>query len=280
MGIPIVFMHVGDEDYVWYSSQQAKTSNPSSDVILLGNERNRMRATGSVRHEMMHHYMQGATEFASVYKHVSPNSYEYNLFCFQRWFILRDYMRRNQVDVVCYLDSDVMLYADISDPKYRHFSFEFTWTSIVGLPELEQFCAVTAEQFAYPHLFEQLNAYTVAQGQPAVSDMVLFSLYADRLPGYRRCHGLFQGEYFDGNINHVNFGFEATRDGSRKKVFRSEDGLYFREASTGKRVRVNSIHFQGPPCKPFMSHFIGPNMPTDRTRTHYFDYDVYRWIRE
>lgn len=277
MPLPILFIHRGDEDYVRFCLQQAKMSNPLSDVILLGNAGNRKHANERIRHEMMQPYFQGAAEFAGIYRHVSPNAYEYNLFCLQRWYILRDFMRMSGISVCCYLDSDVMLYTDINDPKYRNFSFEFTWTSFVSLPELERFCTFLTSCFFEDRLFEQVESYTWQIGQPAVSDMVLFSLYAEKLTKYRTVYGIFEHDCFDHNLNVASQGIEAAEDG-KKNVYLRNGSLFFRHAASGRFFRVNSLHFQGPPAKRYIPYFYSPHLPRDAEQTLLFDYATCQWL--
>lgn len=285
MTMPIFFIHRGDDGYLTYSLQQAKASNPHSDVILLGKACNQQYCTGNIAHVLLDGYMQSAAEFAKYYKHVSTNSYEYNLFCFQRWFVLRDFMRQHKLQRCCYLDSDVMLYADINNPEFSHFSFEFSWTSIVDLEALDRFCDLTTNYFSQPALFSHLVQYTqqighVHYGQPLVSDMVLFALYLREFPLHRQTHGIFDGSFFDGNINHPlrippdNSEIESLA--GKKKVFLINGSFYCKLPAKNTYIRVNSLHFQGPPSKPYMKYFCLPTIGSQADGA-YFDYASCQW---
>ena len=53
-------------------------------------------------------------KFRASYRHRSHNGYDYELFCFLRWFYLLDYLDREDLESVFYLDSDVVIYTDLS----------------------------------------------------------------------------------------------------------------------------------------------------------------------
>lgn len=284
MSMPIILIHRGDDEFLTYTLQQAKLSNPSSDVILLGKDVNKKYCLGIASHARIDDYMQNAHSFAKFYQHLSTNSYEYNMFCFQRWFVLLDYMKNKRIQKCCYMDSDVMLYTDINQPAYSQFAFEFSWTSIVDQNSLERFCNLILSSFGNPVQFTKLVQYThqigqVHNGQPLVSDMVLCALYLQGLGQFTHTHGLFGNSFFDGNISHplrIPPGYDEveTIEGKKKVIF-NNGSLYCR--SKDVYIQVNSLHFQGPPMKPYMKYFVSSNIGFGKELV-YFDYSSCRWL--
>ncbi|GEB35490.1 hypothetical protein [Brevibacillus parabrevis] len=278
MTLPIIFMHRDDEDYLAYSLRQAKMSNPRSPVYLLGREANRKYASSGAMHVMMDSYMQTAQMFAKVYQHMHVMSYEYNLFCFQRWFILRDFMRKNRIQGCFYLDSDVMLYTQVNKPEYRAFSMEFAWTSFVGLDTLDRFCNLTMQYFVNPQMFRLLVQKTieldqVIEGVPLVSDMVLCLLYFRSYSGQAHTHGTFGDSFFDENINRPRW---AESLSGKKKVYAIDGQLYCKDLASGALKRLNSLHFQGLTAKSYMKDFWLPHIPR-QPGVHYYDYASSQW---
>ena len=123
---PVIFIHRGDSDYLEHSLRQAKQY--SDDVILIGDTTN--DHFPDVTHFNLNDYFQGAAAFENDYLHMSSNSYFYELFCIQRWYILKEFLEKHKINQCFYCDSDVMIYCDIS----QTFS---TYDCDVALPNIE-----------------------------------------------------------------------------------------------------------------------------------------------
>lgn len=287
MYMPIVFIHRGNEAFVPYTLRQAEESNPHADIFFLGNEENEGAISGRVSFFRAADYGEGASDFAEVYQHLSTNSYVYNLFCFQRWFILRDFMRKNRIDRCCYLDTDVMLYTDINDPRFAKFSFEYAWTNPVDLPGLENFCSRTREYFRDPQLFQVVLEYTdkighVIHGQKLVSDMVLLALFFMQSPSRTYSRGLVDGSFFDGFITNYPLQVPPLFDDvekldGKKKVYLMNGRLFCYHLTAKSYIQANSLHFQGPPSKTHIPHFLLSDLQ-DKKGKHSFDYQTNQWV--
>lgn len=280
MNLPIVFIHRGDDDYLAYSLYQAKVSNPNSPVFLLGKAANAKYDSAGIYPVNMDEYMKTAGEFARVYKHIHFMPYDYNLFCFQRWFVLRDFMKRHGIPKCCYIDSDVMLYTDVNNPRFSNFTMEFVWTNFVELDLLESFCQFATNHFRNLTLFGNLISYTqkkksdhVRNGMPLITDMVMGSLFLEQFPHYQLTYGMYGDAIFDGNIQYTG-GMESL-DG-KKKVYLLDGILYARDMATNKYIRLYSLHFQGKIMKHYMKFFLSPSLP--QTGAYFFDYPTCRWV--
>jgi hypothetical protein len=114
----IVFIHRGYSPYLEFSLRQARAADPGAEIVLLGDREND-------RFPFLRHvdatqaaYREAAEEVARVYEHLSQNPFEFELGCFQRWFVLLAFLRSVGWDDVLHLDSDVMLYA--TEAELRH----------------------------------------------------------------------------------------------------------------------------------------------------------------
>lgn len=279
MPLPIVIIHRGDDDYLTYSLQQAKRSNPHSPVYLIGNGGNRRHAVNGIIHEMIDDYMPAASEMTRVYKHIHFMPYEYNLFCFQRWFILLAFMERHQIPKCCYIDTDVMLFTDVNHPRFENFTMEFVWTNFVDRQKLELYCEFMKSHFANPIAFAQVVQYTMRRkehvrfNQPLITDMVLALLFLERLKGYQITNGLFHDGIIDGNIQQATsmenlYGY--------KKIYSINGVLCCKDKATGRYLPVFSLHFQGY-TKHHMKFFTAPSLP--QAGSYIFDYISNRWIQ-
>ncbi|MED4779055.1 hypothetical protein [Brevibacillus choshinensis] len=276
-------MHRTDDDYLFYILRQAKIASPNSDVVLIGSPQNSKYASDGIKHAMIQNYHQGASEFAKVYKHMSPCEYYYNLFCFQRWFVLRDYMRSHNLNECWTLDSDVMLYADLSSHEYKSFSNEFTWTTYILRSELEDLCAVTQNHFADPRLFEKLKQFTKETGNYiketgmlAISDMVTQWLFLEKYLKRDRIHGVIGDSFFDNNL-HFSFPGVELLD-NKKRLFLLNGTLYCKKINSDQFYRVNTVHFTTEANKKYVQHFYSPNLSSKSKGGYHFDYKTCRWI--
>ncbi|WP_301171205.1 hypothetical protein [Brevibacillus nitrificans] len=278
MSLPIVFIHRGDDEYLAYALAQAKWSNPNSPIFLLGKPVNQQFAQNGVIHVRIDDYMGTAANFAKVYKHIHYMPFEYNLFCFQRWFILRDFMKSHNIQKCCYLDSDVMLYTDVNQPQFESFFMEFVWTNFVDTQRLDRFCAFVTSHFEDLGRFGQVVSFAhkskdhVRDGMPLITDMVLSVMYLRQFAGYRLTHGLFPDAFFDGNIQQSYL--TESLDG-KKKVYLKNGALYCKDNQSQRDHRLYTLHFQGTIMKHYMKFFYSPALA--QAGSFYFDYQRAKW---
>jgi hypothetical protein len=116
MAYPIIVVHTGGRSgsyphFLDCALKQAHFSNPESRIILLGDAGNK-RCPAFVEHYDVSGYIRTAEEFARVYRHLSSNSYDFELFSFQRWFILLEFVKKHRLERFMHIDSDVLVYSD------------------------------------------------------------------------------------------------------------------------------------------------------------------------
>src|SRR5215216_1852908 len=110
--LPLVFIHYRNSPYLAYTLTQARRTSPRSPIYLSGDDTN-ANVYPFVHHVNMRRYASSAEAFKKIYRHFSPNGESYELFCFVRWFYLRDFLREHNVERCVHVDSDVLLYVDV-----------------------------------------------------------------------------------------------------------------------------------------------------------------------
>lgn len=117
---PIILIHRGDSFYLAHTIAQARSSNPDSRLILFGDRSNSFYL--GVEHHRYEDYFDEAREFAKLFTYECFPSYQYPwiLFCHQKYFALRDFVRAQGIDKFLLIDSDVMIYEQIS-PYFDHY---------------------------------------------------------------------------------------------------------------------------------------------------------------
>jgi hypothetical protein len=117
---PIILIHRGDSFYLAHTIAQARNSNPESRLILLGDRSNSFYL--GVEHHRYEDYFEEAREFSKLftYEHFPNYQYPWILFCHQKYFALRDFVRAQGIDKLLLIDSDVLVYENVG-PYFEHF---------------------------------------------------------------------------------------------------------------------------------------------------------------
>ncbi|MDQ0883814.1 hypothetical protein [Peribacillus sp. V2I11] len=289
--MPVIIIHKGDNEYISYSLQQSKLSNLNSDVILIGTPVNQKYCPDNIKYVGIEEFNLSALEFSKTFQKIdkafTTNEKnecfipvdEYNLFCYQRWFILRDFMKSNNISQCCYLDSDCMLYTDINNPIYN--SIQANWIGIFNINELNKFCLFIQNYFSDKSSLEDLLRFTRGIKHPFVSDMALLWLF-NHFPEHKPKLGYFKDAFFDQNIHDHNIYFsgqspELEMLEGKKKIYLINGALFCKNLLINQYSRVNSLHFQGFDGKGFMKQFYLRNININQNKINYFDYSSCQW---
>src|SRR5262249_7614411 len=219
--LPIIFIHRSNSEHLKYSLAQAHQSNPNSTIILLGDSSNDVY--DFVEHLPFVEYFQGAARFEKIYKHYSTHTVDFELICFQRWFILREFLMANNLAQCLYLDSDTMLYADVTkeSKKFEQFDFTLCWNSIGcvfflnRLKGLDEFCQFLMDiygsknKFYYDRMVAHYAVRKKHQLRGGACDMTAFQFYSEVNFGQMgEASHIIDGSVYDPNINMPHPGFE------------------------------------------------------------------------
>jgi hypothetical protein len=254
--IPIIFIHSNYSDYLKYSLLQAKRTNSEFQIYLLGDSSN--DCYDFVEHHNLSEYSKEANEFAKIYRHYSTNNYEFELYCFQRWFVLKEFLSFIGAKNCLYLDSDVMLYANIKNEikKFEHFDFTLSHMScgctffLNRFEALANFCEFLIniyKKIDKYHFDKILSLYAIRKKNNlpgGACDMTAFGLYQEIHFGeIGEVSQIINGSVYDPSIQISSPGFEMT-NGIKKVIWKngSPFGTHLR---TGKEIKFNSLHFQG-----------------------------------
>lgn len=191
----IFFVHKGAAYYLNIAVAQARKTNPDADIILLGDKNNEL--VPGCNHYLIERYFKDAENFARIFVNYSPNPIEYELFCFQRWFIIREFQKNTPEYDECFLycDSDTMLFDDVtSDIKnlgkspLAIESEESPGFTFFNKGTLDEFCSLimwlysTAEGKKVIHKIH--NSLVKIRATYGISDMTAFKYYCQHVhPG-------------------------------------------------------------------------------------------------
>lgn len=268
MALPILFFHYGNPKYLKYSLKQAKHFNPDSIIYLLGDKAN--NCYPFVHHVMMEKYDEQAKDFTKVYKHKSTNEKNYELNCFLRWFYIEAFCREHHIGPFIYLDSDVLLFKDVStmEPFFTGCTIANTgdtcgvpaFTYFSGHKAIKDFCDYMMLSYTKPELWQQLEEFYKPYAEHpelegGISDMILFHFYFRDHPTETKKLDLINDELaVDENIRHAN-GYEM---GSKIKKIYWQNGIpYCKHLALNKLIPFAAFHYQGDFKIFMMEHFTG-----------------------
>ena len=252
--IPVVFIHRGDgETYLECVIKQAKSfDNP---VVLIGDKSNK-KFSSIAEHQLISGFSYYSKKFEDVYVPLSTHG-DYETFCFQRWFVLYEWMKRKNVDKCFYLDSDVLFYANTNEEaeKYKYFDFTLAHrccghASYFTYNGLRTFCKFLFETyvergFDYDKIASHWELHKKYNRTGGVCDMTLFEYFAryKNPGGVAETMHIINDSTYDHCINQADYNYEMVNG---LKNIQFKDGIpYCRQLQYDKLIRFVALHCQG-----------------------------------
>ena len=112
----IVLIHKGFNDYLEYNIKNLTEKFPNSNLYLIGDNHNK-----NITNKYKCNFFNIKDYYENFnYYHYSVNEYDYEEFCIQRWFILKNFMKKNNIKFSIYFDSDVLVLDHELIKKYHY----------------------------------------------------------------------------------------------------------------------------------------------------------------
>ncbi|KAA9356711.1 hypothetical protein [Larkinella humicola] len=287
-GIPIIFVHQRYSFYLEYTLRQAAHSNPDSPIHLLGDVENN-RFPFLIHHNVSDLLNPETDWFKSVYQHQSPNHYDYELFCFVRWYLVKELMRREGYRQVFVADSDVMIYSDITHyvnqaglTKYQaayNIGVDYQWvrsasghSSYWTWEGISQFCNLMSNLYTEPRFMtfmDQIRAEKIIKNDRAgISDMTaLYIFYEEENAKIRNLSACQNGSAFDHNISMAtNYDLDEYEFGlGRKKIVIKNGHPVAYNVLLKKEIVLHTLHFQGNSKNIIHRYYTGGGLLANKT---------------
>ena len=263
----IIITHRGNPPHLKYVLSQIAHTNPDANIILMGDESNKnCRFT---KHVFLKDYWNMANDFAQVYTHLNSTSVEYELFCYQRWFCVYEYMKAHNLEDVFSLDSDVLVYDNLNDLHALLKNYPFAVSAknldaenpgwwIAGPPigyfhrdALKRMLDLFIKSYQdkkYLSLFDEKMNWHHSRNEPfGVCDMTQIFFFAQE--NKNKFFNLSQPFVLNGELSRIDETImdttECVADGVRKKLVFENGAVYAFDKNTNKKLRFPLIHFQG-----------------------------------
>lgn len=261
---PIIVVHNGSPAYLKASLQKASESNAGGRVILLGDESNASIGIGEHHRHRDESLQADIPEFHALYQHLSSSQgFDFERFCIERWFLVRNFMRREQLSRCLVIDSDVLLFCDVPAESERLQNFAMTfgrWDAVRNLPHcnfigclqgIESFCDYVLETYRDPERLTRLkNANHKKLNQFWISDMSLFYDWASQgafpiaMIDEPHEHGAFDSA-IDSTGGYLRSGYLPGLIRQWKKIEFREGRPYAFLQADGQPVRMKCLHYHG-----------------------------------
>jgi len=261
VAIPIIFIHYGNSDCLFYAVWQAKQTNPGSRIILLGDRQNvHLQWLLGIEHYFIKAYEKEAKQALEHYIHLSTNGEEFERFCLERWFVLHSFLSSNTDLQPCvYLDSDILVYDSLDLPAKDLQSFGMTMvafsahTNFVNRQQtLGEFCQFIQSHYQDPSLQSWLHQHHIKflqkHGAGGISDMTFFQKFRQQYPEKLGTLCFPMGNQnnlyaFDERLDTDDGGYEL-KNGIKSLTW-IDRFPYCKNTLCGQKIKMYTLHFQG-----------------------------------
>ena len=248
---------MGVSDYLQYSLKKALEKNR---VILIGDKDPQIKNNQFKFYAVNQYINDDFKKFATLYEHLSTNPYNFELFCFLRWFLVKELMVREKIDISFYIDSDVMLYVDVNNEIHKFKQYDFTLlhrtaaiSSFITISGINNFCNLLLNIYSHKnsYKYEKIKShFTIRQKYGlggGVCDMTLLDLFhysADDGGGPGRVGEMMiilDDSTYDHNINVPDQNFDFKN--GIKNIQMIDKTPYVYSNKLNKLIKFNSLHF-------------------------------------
>lgn len=249
----VLLYQTKDAAYLPLVLKQLRRSNPHVEIVILGNERIRKRYQ-NITFVPYQDYSFAHQLFDKTYFHLSSLSEEFERFCIQRWFAIHAYMEEQNLAQALYLDSDVLVYADLNElfkqidsPGMTRLYNSAHTNLIQGREVLGQFCHFIEQHYQEEEGRQKLRRYTQelhhkTGKKGGVSDMTFVDLFGQANPEKVKDLGESQENFVvDTRITHTE-GY--IKEGPFKKLIWKK-GKPHCQTAQGEVLPMATLHCQG-----------------------------------
>ncbi|NAS11524.1 hypothetical protein [Poritiphilus flavus] len=265
-----------------FAISEARKYNPDLDIILLGDESNKVY--DGVKHYSIDDYFESALDFKeNYYEHMSNNSYEFELICYQRWFVIDEFLKKHDYPFLCYVDSDILIKKNLleyletipeedyylighKDPQGEYFNPSLNFYTDRTISDITSFIKKSYVDEGILQKLRDKWAYHKENNVPGgICDMTQLKLFFNHEVGDSlKVHDIYdlgKNKYVpDGNVN-IDSNFYDNAQFKMHlgvKLIRNIDNKSYGYLQNGEKVALLSSHFQGR-AKKLMKYYTDVN---------------------
>jgi hypothetical protein len=131
MSTPLIFIHRGNSDYLFYTLTSARLFNPHREIVLLGDASNSYLSRIGITHIPFEQYATDPLlkKFDEVFQCIATpdwNGIEWLQFVFRRWFYVHAFLADRGIDPFWTFDSDTVILRDLTEVEEQYRDYECT----------------------------------------------------------------------------------------------------------------------------------------------------------
>lgn len=280
--VPVIFFHRGLQKYLQCSVKAAQDAG--NEVYLLGDHTNEhlVKPTHFLNAEKLK--SKEYAIFKSRYKHMSTNSEEFEVRCFERYFRVFEYMKFHNLDKVVMLDSDVLTFvkfdtertileSDIS-AEWQSEQLNYKWSVnpsvfAISIEAMRDFIDFLCDAYVNPSSLEALKQkwkYHQENNIPGgICDMTLLYIWINDGNTKAKFRINNNAEIHDDAVYDLNLQVSANSELNQFKFDRIirlkivkfvHHQPYFLCQSDGRLVQAKTLHFLGGAKTTLMSYYF------------------------
>lgn len=285
MSVPIIFIHTGPIFYLYETIYQLKKTNPEIDIHLIGTKETKIY-NRLLNHHDISEYDEQAKDFSTIYKHLSDNSYSFELFCIQRWFMLYEFMKKNKIERCLHLDTDVLLYYNVNELLNEYGDKDWSICGISGhcsfmkREVLGDICEYILHIYSKSNidifLNKMLSNYRATVPNYNISDMTWLEQFAKEYPNRVINSWVIKNNAVcDASLNSGEGLFEM--EGTYKKIVWKSGYPFFVLINQQKLIKAWTIHFQGGETKRMITKCVRAKTWNFYLNQYYFKIQWYKY---
>ena len=264
--IPVFIVHDGPQLYVKHCIIAAKRTNHftiHANNIEINNDLCDLYLKSDLK-------LENFEAFKSTYIHMSTNSYEFELSCFKRFFILQYYVNKFELESIWLADSDLLLVLNLGSthsylehhnyicalswqPNSKKYNWAYSphlsfWTRAA----INSFANYLTEFYNSPsmEILQMWKHITDNNMTGGICDMTLLYLWAQEKPVYNLakayCDGLpLHDHNMNAGLNYKDDNFKMNPILKLKKIQNFNPASVAYDIISKKQYEVGSLHFQG-----------------------------------
>lgn len=257
----IVIIHTGFAKYLVYTLKKIKETNKNSNVYLISDKEYKEYSKYSTFVDIKKVTKEEAINFQNKYIHLGKSNPNYEMFCMQRWIILKDFMKEYNLNECFHIDSDILIFSDldqVSKPFHKYnisLAHNLALTMYIrDIKVLEEFSKYLLFKYTDDKEIDKLknmyyNTHRVNNGVAgSISDMdISREFFSNYKLDVGNLSEIENDSIFDSAIVYGAPQFEMLKKGKyeMKKIF-FENNIPFcnyNENTINKKIRFHSLHF-------------------------------------
>jgi hypothetical protein len=279
----IFYFHIGQDVHLVHSLKQSRYTNPNVDIFLVGDnvpEEAKQIANFYSYKDLL---CEQSQKLIKNYVNYSSNNANFELICILRWLLFRNLAKKLDLQNLFCLDSDMLLYASLSETLSNFDSYRYTLSNgtsaavmcVNDLTVLDNFCDLVdgfydsqraGEYYSidnkpikkFHHIRDDMlcsHNNRLKNGLlGGICDMTFWGVYKnmDEPSMTGEISAVVSDSTFDHNINSADC-YEM--EGGKKKIVWIDGVPYCKNIFLDKMIRFNTLHFQGYETKRLMKNY-------------------------